>query len=214
MMSRRHLINGWWHIEKACHRLSMPSKFIQFVMTYLRSSKTFTSTYFGPTSPFQLQNSIKKGCPLAGYLFIITLDYLYSTINDPKKQAPTPNIHSSRPPPIFSIASYKKVVCPCQILHPNVSTLLEPSYQSLGFSDELSTTSKNLYHLRQATKKIEQITYLQNVCLNADKTTALIIDATNRTQSKYQNKPITINQQPIPLTPQHESFKFIGLYIN
>ena len=198
----------WWSIEKACQRLSIPPQFIDFVMTYLKSSKTFISTYYGPTSTFKLKNSVKQGCPLAGYLFIIVLDYLHSTLNNPTKQPETRTTKILHPPPTY-IPNHTT-----NIANTNPTPHCPRPYQSLGFADDLSTIGKRLTHQRHATTKVERINYFQNNQLNPNKTIAMILDTTGRTQKQYQKNPITINHQQIPLTPTHKSFKFLGLHIN
>lgn len=79
----------FWLIKLSCDRFGIPPIFQDFTLAYLQTSQTFIDTAYGNTRMFALKNSVKQGCPLAGYLYIMTLDTLHH-ISNSQPQAITP----------------------------------------------------------------------------------------------------------------------------
>jgi hypothetical protein len=64
-------------IERSMHRLRMPPAFVELIMDSLSGLTAFVRTGHGPTETFDVQRSLKQGCPIAPLCCVMVLDPLH-----------------------------------------------------------------------------------------------------------------------------------------
>ena len=69
-------------IEATLRRFDLPEVFIDFLMSYYRASKSAFRTAWGRTKFFDLQNSVRQGCPISPLIFVMVMDGFHSYMRD------------------------------------------------------------------------------------------------------------------------------------
>jgi hypothetical protein len=183
-MNKAFDFTQWWVIEKTFSRFAIPPKFQSFLLNYVKKSKHL-STKFGPTKLIQLQNSVKQGDPLSGYLYILTLDLLHEMCEK------SSNFSLTKPGFQWN----------------------DSHTASIGFSDDFSNPSDSIPGAKGLTKLATTYTKLQSTFLRGDKTNFLGINLSQQICDELARSPIIINNIPIPILKSSEPARFLGLQI-
>jgi hypothetical protein len=74
----------WGFLFKALERLGFEATWVGWVASLYREATSTIRINGDPGPDFQLQRSVRQGCPLAPYLFILATDILMHMLDDPK----------------------------------------------------------------------------------------------------------------------------------
>ena len=125
-------LTQWWVVKLTLDRFAIPNKFQTFLLNYLQKSQTFIQTKYGPTDLISLKNSVKQGDPLSGYLYIMTLDLMHELCHDQNQFT------------IPKLGFQWKYTQTC----------------SMGYADDVSTTSDTLGGTHELTKFVGEYAIL------------------------------------------------------
>ena len=64
-------------LVRAMRRLHMPESFIRLITDSLTGLSSCVRTAYGVSRRFEVQRSLRQGCPLAPLLFVILMDALH-----------------------------------------------------------------------------------------------------------------------------------------
>ena len=154
-------------------------------MNYLKSSKTFISTSHGPTPLISLQNSVKQGDPLSGYLYILTLDLLHE-LSD-------------------TCTHFKEKQIGFRWNSQHTA--------SQGYADDLSNTSGHEEGIKKLTEFSSEYTHFHSTSLNPKKSVAIVVNPTEQIFKNLEEHPIQINDNPLKMLEPGESTRFLGLQL-
>lgn len=74
---------SWTFLRETMHKMGFADIWIQQVMALSANASATVIVNGVQSSPFQLQRSVRQGCPLAPYLFLLTVDVLGQMLQHP-----------------------------------------------------------------------------------------------------------------------------------
>jgi hypothetical protein len=76
----------WGFLFPTLSKLGFCRTWIQWISTFYRLASSSVKANREPGEDFKLAKSVKQGCPLAPYLFILAMDVMGHMLDDPKHE--------------------------------------------------------------------------------------------------------------------------------
>ena len=175
---------------RAMRRLHMPSQFIDLIGDSLSGLSSRVRTAFGVSRCFEVQRSLRQGCPLAPLLFVVLMDALHDGLE---------------------VNPFTGTRVGCVLNFPNAR---EIQISSLGYADDTAILANSLPSLRLLNEWVHFFMRFNALRLNHSKCELVGRGEQGAllTAAAVAAAGVTIEGQPVAPLPHSKPIRYLGLH--